>query len=71
MGRLTKNEMIYNNCESNQTGAIKIPNECLWCERWPVWGYVGAELAQSSYYYSLDVLHNRKRVLSGKFPKIV
>ena len=25
-----------------------ISSECLWCERWPVWGYVGVELAQSS-----------------------
>ena len=27
----------------------KIPSEYLWCERWPVWGYVGVELAQSSF----------------------
>ena len=27
----------------------KIPSECLWCERWPVWGYVGVESAQSSF----------------------
>ena len=27
----------------------KIPDKNLWREWWPVWGYVGAELAQSSY----------------------
>ena len=26
----------------------KIPSECLWCEIWPVWGYVGVESVQSS-----------------------
>ena len=31
-------------------GAAKIPSECLWCERWPVWGYVDGESAQSSFY---------------------
>ena len=30
-------------------GATKIPSECLWHERWPVWGYVGAEFAQSGF----------------------
>ena len=28
----------------------KIPSECLWCERVPVWGYVGIESAQSSIF---------------------
>ena len=35
-------------------GAAKIPNECLWHEKWPVWGYVGIELAQSSYDFELS-----------------
>ena len=35
-------------------GAAKNTSEYLWCERWPVWGYVGIESAQSSFssYYS-------------------
>ena len=32
------------NCESCKISAAKIPNECLWHEKWPVWGYVGIEL---------------------------
>ena len=32
-------------------GAAKIPSECLWCERWPVWRYIGVESAQSSFTY--------------------
>ena len=40
-GILTKNEeMVYNNCESHKMCATKI-TECLWRERWPVWGHVG------------------------------
>ena len=31
-------------------GATKIPNECLWNERWPVWEYVGVESLQSSSF---------------------
>ena len=27
---------------------LKIPDQNLWREWWPAWGYVGAELAQSS-----------------------
>ena len=27
-------------------GARKIPSECLWLERWPVWGYVCIESVQ-------------------------
>ena len=29
------------NCESHKMSATKIPNECFWHEKWPVWGYVG------------------------------
>ena len=29
-------------------GATNIPKECLWHDGWPVLGYVGIELAQSS-----------------------
>ena len=39
---------FYYNCESHKMSAAKIPNECLWHERWPVWGYVGIDSAQSS-----------------------
>ena len=31
-------------------GDTKIPNECLWGERWPVWDYVGVVSAQSSSF---------------------
>ena len=30
--------------------ATKLPSECLWRERWPVWGYVCVESAQSSSF---------------------
>ena len=43
-------KLVYNNFESHKMGAKKIPSECLWFERWPVWGYVGIESAQSSFY---------------------
>ena len=29
-------------------GTTKIPSECLWRGGWPVWGFVGVELVQSS-----------------------
>ena len=41
--------VIINNCESHKMGATQIPCECLWHEGWPVWGFVGVELVQSSY----------------------
>ena len=31
-------------------GATKLPSECLWRERWLVWGYVCIESAQSSSF---------------------
>ena len=30
-------------------GTTEIPSECLWSEQWSVWGYLEAELAQSSF----------------------
>ena len=41
--------MIYKNRESHKMGATNKLNEFLWHERWPVWGYVGVESAQSSF----------------------
>ena len=35
-------------------GATKIPSECLWHERWPIWGYIGAEFAQSGFQLGID-----------------
>ena len=45
-----KQEIISNNCESHKMGTAKIPSDNLWHERWPVWGYVGIESAQSSFF---------------------
>ena len=33
--------------------ATKNTHECLWHERWPVWGYVGVKSAQSSLHLYL------------------
>ena len=46
-----KKKKIYEkkNCESRKMGTEKIPSEYLWYEGWPVWGYVGVELAQTSF----------------------
>ena len=41
-------------------GAAKIPSECLWCERWPVWGYIGVSSAQSSCL--LDSVDNKTKI---------
>ena len=49
--------MVYNNCESHKMGATKIPNGSLWHERWPVWGYFGDELVQSSYDFELSYMY--------------
>ena len=49
--------MVCNNCESHIMGAVKILHECLWYVRWPVWGYVGVESAQSSSVVDLYVLY--------------
>ena len=46
----------------------KIPSECLWCERWPVWGYVDVESAQSSFLWGL--LFFGKFVLFSLFKKL-
>ena len=49
--------MVYYNSESCKLGATKIPNECVWRKKWPVWGYVGIELAQSSYDFELSYVY--------------
>ena len=33
----------------------EIPSECLWCKRWPVWGYADFKSAQSSSSAFLDI----------------
>ena len=35
------------NHENTKWVLQKIPNECLWRERWPVWGYVGINLGHN------------------------
>ena len=50
-----RRKIVYNNCESHKMGAAKIPSECLWCERWPVWRYVGVKSVQSSISWLLAV----------------
>ena len=42
--------------------ATKIPNECLWHEKWPVWEYVGIESAQSSYYVELSYMYTHSSI---------
>ena len=54
-------------------GATKIPSECLWHEKWPVWEYVCIESVQSSTFgppNKICFLHpcsyvERKRVLKS------
>ena len=45
------------NCESHKMSATKIPNECLWHEKWPVWGYVCIESAQTSYDFEMSYMY--------------
>ena len=48
--------MVYFDYESYKMNATKIPYECLWHEKWVVGGYVGIELAQSSYDFELSYI---------------
>ena len=52
--------MVYN-CDSHKMGDTEIPNDGLWCERWPLWVYVGVigrcnlvMLLLPSYAVSID-----------------
>ena len=57
---------VYNYSESHKIGAIKIPSECLWHERWPDLEYVGIESVQSSYNVNLcngHIIVHLKKIL--------
>ena len=49
--------MVCYNCESHKMRATKIPSECLWHEKWPVWGFVGIESGESSYDFQMSCMY--------------
>ena len=54
-GRLTKKMKFHVKIVNHTKWVLQnIPTECLWSERWSVWGYVGVESAQSSNVIFLD-----------------
>ena len=54
--------MVYYNCESHKMSATKIPNECLWHDKWPVWVYVGIESVQPSYDFVLIYIYTHRSI---------
>ena len=54
----------YNNSELHKMCATKIPSECLWHEKWPVWGFMLAgqcnlfrvSVIESLHYFLLEVV---------------
>ena len=57
-GRYTPRQWSCYNCESHKMSATKIPSECLWHEKWPVWGYIGIESVQSSNDFELSYMYS-------------